>query len=167
MERLEASENGRVLISAFVIVILVCSIVTTLPLFGLERTLHRPATPLLRLTALEQDWGVFAPNPRNMQLRLRVILRYSDGTRWTWTAPRNDPFVGSVRDYRWRKWEERLVFKPTRSALASTARHAASSAPRPGAVEATVVRQARAIPAPGKTAAGPWLTKTSTVELGA
>lgn len=164
MGRLEASENGRVAISALIMVVLVCVIGTTLPLFGVSRALTRPAKPLLRATALDQDWGVFAPNPRPTLLHLSVTLRYADGSTWTWTPPRNGALVGSLRDYRWRKWAEVVVGRPDEALSTLTARWVARTAPRRGAVEAVVTRRKRRLHGPGASP-GPWQLERTTVPL--
>ena len=165
MERLEASENGRVLISTFVLVVLVCIVTTTLPLFGVSRALTRPAQPVLAATALAQNWSLFAPDPRSDLVRLEVQLRYSDGSKWTWRAPQLDPFVGALRDYHWQKWAEDVVEGLDSRLGPGAARYAASVAPRRGATRALVIRRTRLLHGPGRPP-GPWQEQHETVTLG-
>lgn len=165
MERLEASENGRVLISTFVLVVLICIVTTTLPLFGVSRALTRPAQPVLAVTALAQNWSLFAPDPRPDLVRLEVQLRYPDGSTWTWRAPRLDPLVGHLRDYHWQKWAEDVVGGLDARLAPDAARYAASVAPRPGATRAQVIRRTRRLHGPGRLP-DPWRTQRETVTLG-
>jgi hypothetical protein len=161
LDRLEASENGRVVISALIMVVLICVVGTTLPLFGVSRALTRPAKPLLRATALDQDWGVFAPDPRPTLLHLDVTLRYRDGSTRRWTPPRGGALVGSLRDYRWRKWAETVVGRWNTSLAPLTGRYVARTS-RPGAVEAIVERRVRRLHGLGEPP-GPWKVERLTL----
>jgi hypothetical protein len=153
------------LISAFVILIVVCIVTTTLPVYGVQRTFYRSAEPILRATALQQNWSVFAPDPRQRELEAWVVLHYRDGTTWTWRAPSGGPLVSPARDYRWRKWLER-TFLPENPRLEQlTARWAARQAPRPGAVSATVFRAVAPIPPPGRHSPGSRSVTQTTVAL--
>jgi Family of unknown function (DUF5819) len=165
MGRLEASENGRVLISTFVLLLLICIVTTTLPLFGVSRALTRPAQPVLAVTALAQNWSLFAPDPRRDQVRLEVRLRYPDGSTWTWRPPHLDPVVGHLRDYHWQKWTEDVVAGLDSRLGPGAARYAASVAPRPGATRAQVIRRTRRLRGPGQPP-GPWRAQRETVTLG-
>jgi hypothetical protein len=64
----------------------------------------RPAT---NAAGIEQDWRVFAPNPRQFGIRLELVVERSDGTREVWAPPHEGRLFGGYRDYRWRKWMER------------------------------------------------------------
>lgn len=66
-ERLEARPAGRVLISAFLVVTLAAVCATNLPESRLRREALKPAGPFLRATGLDQDWRVFAPDPRSRE----------------------------------------------------------------------------------------------------
>jgi hypothetical protein len=166
MERLEASEGGRVLIGAFVLVVLVCIVTTTLPVLGLQRAFTRPAEPILQATALEQDWAMFAPEPRREQLRVAIVLHYQDGSSYTWHAPSGDPVFGAARDYRWRKWLENTFLAQNAEDQRLTARWVAREAPRPGALSATIIRSTAPVAAPGPAPPTRWSTTRHTVELG-
>lgn len=69
---------------------------------------------------LQQDWGVFSPNPRDHSLDVRARIEYADGTIEFWDLPEYDPILGAYRQYRWQKWQERvrndesaLLWEPT------------------------------------------------------
>jgi hypothetical protein len=164
VQRLEASSRGQLLISAGIVVLLVCIVIQALPLFGVRDAVTEPAQPLIDLAALEQNWGMFAPNPRNTQYELRVVLAYPDGSRWTWTAPSGGPFISPARDYRWRKWTENALATPL--LRAQTARWVARTAPRRGAVRADVLLRTRPVNPPGPDPPRRWMVQRSTVELG-
>lgn len=141
------TEQQQTLISAFVLVLLFCVVVAAMPTSSLERTLSRPARPFLEATGLDQDWGVFAPNPRSRVIDMRVRLEYPDGRMSTW-RPR--------KDYRWRKLMENAVLIPAfgglRRDIALYAAH--SSAGRP--VRAVLVRRWADLPPGAGAERGPW-----------
>jgi hypothetical protein len=57
--------------------------------------LSRILRPATNAAGIEQDWRVFAPNPREFGIRLELVVE------------RSGRLLGSYRDYRWRKWMER------------------------------------------------------------
>jgi hypothetical protein len=116
-ERLEAHPAGRVLISAFLVVTLVAVCATNLPESRLRREVMKPAGPFLRATGLDQDWRVFAPDPRQTSLRLEARVRYEDGRVATWRPPGGGALAGAYWDYRWRKWLENAIQDANRRVL--------------------------------------------------
>lgn len=63
-----------------------------------------PATEV----GLVQDWSVFSPNPRSQSLDVRAEIELADGDVVVWDVPEFDPIVGAFRQYRWKKWQERV-----------------------------------------------------------
>jgi len=116
-QRLESHRAGQWLISAFVAVVLVAVCVTNLPESRLRRDGMRAAQPFLEATGLDQNWRVFAPDPRQTSLRLEARVRYDDGSVATWRPPSGGALVGAYWDYRWRKWLENAVQDANRKAL--------------------------------------------------
>jgi hypothetical protein len=116
-ERLESRPAGRLLISVFLVVTLAAVCVTNLPESHLRREALEPAKPFLHLTGLDQDWRVFAPDPRQTSLRLEARVRYADGRVATWRPPAGGDFVGAYWDYRWRKWLENAIQDANRKVL--------------------------------------------------
>lgn len=165
MRRLEASERGQLLISAFIVVVLVCLVATTLPLFGVRRALTKPVEPVLDLTALHQSWGMFAPNPRTYQLSLSVVLHYPDGGTWRWSVPSGGPWVSPARDYRWRKWIE-SAGADLDATGPDAARYAASRAPRSGATSADVIVHRAMLPGVPSRGGADWRDERRSYELG-
>jgi hypothetical protein len=164
MERMESSPRGQLLISAGIVVVLVCIVLQALPLFGFRDAVTEPAQPLIDVAALEQNWGMFAPNPRNTQYELSVVLEYPDGTHWTWREPGGGPLVSPARDYRWRKWTENALATPL--LRVQTARWVARTAPRRGATRAEVLVRTRPVNPPGPDPVRPWTVQKATVTLG-
>ena len=105
-ERLESSAAGRVLISVFLLVTVLALVFWNLPQSELKQQGLRPLAPYVRATGLDQNWGVFAPNPRQQNLELIARVQYADGTRRTWRLPSGNALFGAYWDYRWRKWME-------------------------------------------------------------
>ena len=92
-------------------------VVTNLPESLLRRKLSKVADPYLKATGLDQNWRIFAPNPRQTSLRLEARVRYDDGSVVVWRPPAGGDLVGAYWDYRWRKWLENVTVDPEREAL--------------------------------------------------
>ena len=105
-ERLEHSRAGRVLISIFVLVTGITVLTANLPASRLQTVLMRADHPYLNGAFLSQDWGVFAPDPRQQTVDIFARVTFADGSEQTWRIPARNPVVGEYVDYRWRKWEE-------------------------------------------------------------
>jgi len=130
-ERLEATTWGRVVISAFVVVLLFSVITANLYPSDLKRQFMRVAKPVVYLTGLDQGWDVFAPDPRQESIALSAQIDYSDSETTTWTIPRGGSLFGAYWDYRWRKWVELMALGFSSHELEPAARwivrhHAAS-----------------------------------------
>jgi hypothetical protein len=151
-ERLESRPAGRLLISAFLAVTLAAVCVTNLPESRLRRDAMKAAEPYLGATGLDQNWRVFAPDPRQTSLRFEARVSYADGSVATWRPPAGDDFVGAYWDYRWRKWLEnavqdanrRVLWRPTALFVAREVRRA-GSAPR----AVTLIRRWQDLRPPG------------------
>lgn len=113
----ERSDFGRGVISAFVVLTLVCIAATNLPESALRRDLMASGQPYLNALGLDQSWALFAPNPRRVLIDLRGVVTFDDGSSATWRFPRNGPLIGTYRDYRWRKWTENAISDVNAAAL--------------------------------------------------
>jgi Family of unknown function (DUF5819) len=91
--------------------------VTNLPESRLRHDAMKPAGPFLRITGLDQDWHVFAPDPRQTSIRLEARIRYDDGSGATWRPPAGGDLVGAYWDYRWRKLVENTIQDANRKVL--------------------------------------------------
>jgi hypothetical protein len=106
---LEEAPAGRLALSLLLVVTLAAILATNLPESPVRRALMKPAGPFLYATGLDQNWGVFAPDPRRQSLGLEARLVFSGGGQRVWRPPDRDPFVGTYSDYRWRKYMENAV----------------------------------------------------------
>jgi hypothetical protein len=106
---LEATSAGRVLVSLFLIATIAAVCITNLPDSWLRREALTATDPYLLATGLDQNWNVFAPEPRPTSLRLKARVGYEDGARETWSPPAGGDLTGTYWDYRWRKWMENVI----------------------------------------------------------
>lgn len=109
LERLESGPNGRAVLTGIIIVTLGAMMISNLPDSTLRRTALPIVKPLLDSTGLNQNWNLFAPNPRRSTLRLEARIRYADGTTTIWRTPISDALFGEYRAFRWRKWASYVV----------------------------------------------------------
>ena len=160
-ERIEASPLGRTVITGVLIVVLGAMIVSNLPLSNFRATGMHGARPVLDLTGLHQNWNLFAPNPRRVTLQLEALITYADGMTETWRPPKDDPFVGVYRTFRWRKWASYVLDRSNDSNLwAPTAAWIARTHVRDGRppVRVQLIRRSYVAPRPGSgsTRIPPW-----------
>lgn len=105
-QRLESSVAGRVAISAFLVATLFSLLIWNLPDSEIKRKSLTVVRPYVTALSLEQNWGVFAPDPRRETLDFFARVSYADGTEEELRAPDGGPLVGSYWDYHWWKWIE-------------------------------------------------------------
>lgn len=117
-QRVEQSGPGRAVISVLIAVLLLCVLVTQLPAGSYARkTLSSRTQPMLNMIGLDQNWGVFAPDPRRESLELFARINYPDGGTETWRPPDRNPVIGTYSDYRWRKLIENVIGDDGKGAL--------------------------------------------------
>jgi hypothetical protein len=105
-EKIESSPEGRAVISVFVVLTIVCLVLWNLPDSGLRKKTFSFFWPYVNTLGVEQNWGVFAPDPRRQTIDPYARVTMSDGSQTTYRMPSGDPVVGGYWDYRWRKWTE-------------------------------------------------------------
>ena len=159
-ERLESSRAGRIAISVFAAVTVVCLVLWNLPEeSALKQRTDRVVRPFMLASGLNQNWGVFAPDPRRVTLDFVADVTYADGSRGTLRVPEGGRLVGSYWDYRWRKWYEWVrtddheeLWQPAAEWFARLAREEGKEP-----VEVTLVRRwyVSYPPGPGPSR-GPW-----------
>jgi hypothetical protein len=108
-QRVEESRLGRGLLSIVIVVTLVAIVAINLPASDLRRQLLRGGQPYLNATGLDQNWALFAPNPRSVVIDVFALVTFDNGTIARWHFPRDGALIGTYRDYRWRKWGENLI----------------------------------------------------------
>lgn len=159
-ERVETSRAGQAAISLFLIATFVAVMISLLPgASALQQQTIDKTQPYLNALTLDQNWGVFAPNPRQRVLEMEARLQYGDGRLVSWHLPDGGPLIGALWDYRWRKLVEfvttddyRKYWRPVASFIA---RHERRDGELP--VRVTLVRRERPVEPPGKVPRyGPW-----------
>ena len=158
-ERFESTVVGRVAISLFIVVSLAFVVATNLPHSRLRHDVLVPGGPYLNALGLDQNWAVFAPEPRKQVIDLESRVTFSDGSEATWRLPYRGALVGAYSDYRWRKWLEYAIADAHRRLWRPlalwTARRASADGKRP--VRVTLVRRFYGVLPPGKSPdRGPW-----------
>ena len=137
-ERFERSSLGQLVISAGIVLFLLCEIGTNLPASSVQREVSETANWVVRAMGVEQEWGVFAPDPRPSTLGLEADVTYEDGTTEVWHLPQGNDLVENLRFYRWRKWLERVRSDSYPEIWLPTARWIASEHEGRGSPVATV-----------------------------
>ena len=159
-ERLEASDLGRIVISALIVVALVVIVVANLPDSYLKSRLSDLSDPAIKATGLVQVWGVFAPDPRRQAVDIVGRVQLADGSVETWNDPQTSPLFGDYWVYRWRKYMEWAIAEPYRYILwRPTAVWLARRAVREGKqpVVVTLIRRWSDLNPPGThPARSPW-----------
>jgi hypothetical protein len=158
-ERFERTRVGRVLISVFLLLTMVTLVTANLPASRLQDLLLSAEHSYLYGVALDQDWGVFAPDPRRETIDVTARVTFADGSQAIWKIPRRNPVIGEYIDYRWLKWTEYVIL-PTQSQLwrpiaLYVARRLASPAHRPTKV--TLTNRWYELMPPGQISGKPFL----------
>jgi hypothetical protein len=109
----------------------------------------RPAAARVVLPlGLDQDWALFAPNPRAFSVGVYARVTYADGRERRLTPPHNGHLVAPYGTYRWQKYVERLRADDYASLWEPAARWFAKQA-GPGVTRVVLVRTFRDAVTPG------------------
>jgi hypothetical protein len=65
-------------------------------------------SPIMQAVGLEQDWALFAPDPRSFGVGVYATVTHRGGRSEIWVPPHNGHLVTPYRTYRWQKYVERL-----------------------------------------------------------
>jgi hypothetical protein len=107
-ERLEQNATVQGVLTVVMAVIVGSLVMWNLPA-GRARDAARPnAGALVQALALEQDWALFAPNPRSYSVGFTATITHRDGRVETWVPPHNGLLIAPYRTYRWQKYVERV-----------------------------------------------------------
>ena len=138
-ERVEHTVGAQVLIAILIVAALLGQLVTHLPgASAVEDELGSSASYLVRLGAVESQWGVFAPNPRSTSLKIEGRVTFDDGSTAVWHLPEGARIGANYRYYRWRKWLERARADDYRGLWEPTCQWIASLYDEPDAPVASV-----------------------------
>lgn len=150
--RFEQSALGRVVLTAFMAVLVACVALWNLPP-GRPRDELRPAVGRLLLPlGLDQDWALFAPDPRGFSVGFYARVALADGTEQTWSPPVEGVLLEPYRSYRWQKFDERVRADEYAGLWEPTARWVARQVARGSTAEVrtvTLVRTFRDALTPG------------------
>ena len=153
-ERFEHSVAGRVLLTVLMAVLVVAVVIWNLPA-GRPREAVRPAAAHVLLPlGLDQDWALFAPDPRRFSVGVYARVTYEDGRQRVITPPHNGRLLTPYRTYRWQKYVERLRADDYGSLWEPTARWYAEQG-GPGVQRVELVRTFRDAVTPGTDAKRP------------
>lgn len=108
------TRRGRMLVSAFLVVLLASVGVAVMPKSQLRNDLAQAAGPVLGALGMDQYWGVFSPDPRMDTTEIIARVVYADGATEDRTIDASAGIM-ELRDYRWRKYEEQLWAAPDAS----------------------------------------------------
>ncbi len=162
-QRIEQSPVGRGILSTLIVITLISIVAINLPGSALRSRLLRPGQPYLNALGLDQNWALFAPDPRRVVIDVSALVSYEDGARRIWRFPHDGALVGTYRDYRWRKWAENLIDPAYAAALwRPAALWAAAREQRPAhqVTEVQLVERYHTIAPPGVSPpTGPELTR--------
>lgn len=107
--RAERTPLGQGVISAIAIFAVLTGIVWNLPDSALRTMFVNNMQPAVNAATLDQNWGVFAPNPPRQLTFLTVAVTTRSGRELTWKRPASDPVISHYWVYRWRKLDENLA----------------------------------------------------------
>jgi hypothetical protein len=146
--RFEQSRAGRVLLTLLMAVLVAAVLAWNLPA-GRPREELRPAAARVVLpVGLDQDWALFAPDPRAFSVGVYARVTYADGRERRWVPPDKGHLLAPYRTYRWQKYVERLRADDYSSLWQPTARWIADEA-GPGVTRVVLVRTFRDTVVPG------------------
>lgn len=119
-ERFERSVAGRVLLTVVMAALSVAVLAWNLPEGPVRDHVRPVAGRVLLPLGLDQDWALFAPEPRGFSVGLYARLSYTDGSERVLTLPERGRVLAPYRTYRWQKYVERaradeysLLWEPT------------------------------------------------------
>ena len=111
--------------------------------------------PVLYGLGVDQNWNVFAPDPRRNVLDLEARVKYADGSSDVWHVPRGNALIGTYWDYRWGKWMEYAAQNSNPVLWAPVAEYVARRRRDRNPVFVTLVRRWYTLPPPGEVRTRP------------
>ena len=101
------SSFGQGIVAVIVFVMAIWIVGPNMPASPARDTVDIVWAPAIN-AGFDQNWEVFSPNPRNQSIEVVARLEYDNGDVEEWKVPEFGPVVGTLRSYRWRKWQERV-----------------------------------------------------------
>ncbi len=147
-ERVEQHPVGQAVIGLGMAALVGLLVLWNLPA-GPAHDLAQPVVrPAVQAIGLEQDWALFAPDPRGFSVGVYATVTFADGRVQAWVPPHNGLLVSPYRTYRWQKYVERLRADDYAGLWEPTARWVARQA-GPGVVRVVLTRTFQDVQAPG------------------
>lgn len=107
-ERFEQNPAVQGVLTVAGVTLVACVVGWNLPAGRPHDAVHPFAGTVVQVLGLEQDWALFAPDPRSFTVGVYATITYRDGHTERWTPPHNGLFLAPYRTYRWQKYVERL-----------------------------------------------------------
>ncbi len=96
------------LISLLMVTVIACIALWNVPPGRPRDRARRVVGPVVLAVGLEQDWALFAPDPRRFGVGVYATVTHRGGRTERWVPPHNGLFLSPYRTYRWQKYVERL-----------------------------------------------------------
>lgn len=98
----------RIAISAFIVFHIAATLLWIAPNSSIKQELLPKVRNYISYVGLWQAWGMFAPNPSNLNMTLGATVTYQDGSTAEWKFPRMHelPLVERYGRERYRKYQE-------------------------------------------------------------
>jgi hypothetical protein len=124
-ERLEQSPAVQGVLTVVMAVVVGSLVLWNLPAGRAKEATRPTAGTFVQALGMEQDWALFAPNPRSYSVGVYATITHRDGRTETWVPPHNGLLLAPYRTYRWQKYVERVraddysnIWEPTARWLA-------------------------------------------------
>jgi hypothetical protein len=155
---LHDSTAGRLALGLVFLVLLASVVVWNLPAGEVATDARDRVRPLINVLGLSQTWSLFAPEPSSISIDVFADVTYVDGTTDRYEFPDGDPFVGTFREYRWRKLERNIRLDSNQQLWRPTAEWIAGEmgTPERPVAKVTLVRRFADTPPPGSDRERRW-----------
>ena len=147
-QRIEQSATGQAVISVLMVLVVLGIVGWNVPPGPTRNRAHRVVGAPVQAVGLEQDWALFAPDPRSFGVGVHATLTYADGHTRRWEPPHNGHVIAPYRTYRWQKYVERLRADDYAGLWDPTARWLAKEY-GPGVMKVVLTRTFRDVAVPG------------------
>jgi hypothetical protein len=153
-ERFETSRAGQLVLSVLMLVVMGSLVLWNLPAGRPHDRARTAIGPIVQAVGLEQDWALFAPEPRSFGVGVLATVTHRDGRVEVWEPPHNGLVLSPYRTYRWQKYVERLRADDNAGLWEPTARWVARQA-GDDVVKVVLTRTFRDVAVPGDGTARP------------
>lgn len=154
--RLLDSRLGRLVLSVVLAAFVFTLVAWNLPPSEVRSRLRPELRPVVNALGIDQNWGVFSPNPSTTSVAVEADVTFADGTVERYRFPDGEPLFGAYREYRWRKYERRVRLDDQRGLWRPTAEWIARQYADREVTEVVLVRLLSRTPEPGSGDARVW-----------